>query len=403
MRFNDSFFKRIFFKRIPAKSIQASRLPGWLQWSLLLAGFITLAIPLAMALGVPFKQALPGFTYHFPQDHAAHPDFKTEWWYYTGHLQTASHQRYGYELTFFRIGREQPPEALKKVLKDSPWTTRQLYAAHFALSDETGKRFQFSEKLNRMGIGIAGAHSQVCSVWNELWRVDQLGSQMVLQAQFPDGKQSIHLLLSPEKPVVIHGKNGVSQKAGCVGCASHYYSFTRLKTEGNLMVDGKIQPVTGLSWMDHEFGSNQLAARQAGWDWFSVQLNDNTELMLYLLRNQDGSIDPNSSGTMVPENGQARHLTLKDFQVKSSGKKWLSKASGGLYPMDWQIDIPSEKLGIAVTPTFENQELQTTASTTVAYWEGSVTVSGTRNGKAVKGQGYVEMTGYAKQGVQGKL
>lgn len=369
------------------------------KWGIPL-GLLLLMVPLALAF--QYKAALPGYQYQFPRDHASHEAFKTEWWYYTGHLQTQSGKQYGYELTFFRVGND---PKLRQASPDSknPWNTDNLYAAHFALSDEQNKTFHYSEKLNRAGLNLAGALSNHYYVWNELWLAELLGQQMVLRANSPDGKQEIHLLLSSEKPPVIHGSGGVSQKASCVGCASHYYSLTRLKTEGLLLIDGKAEPVTGLSWMDHEFGSNQLSREQTGWDWFSIQLSDNTEVMLYLLRNEDGSVDPNSSGTLVDAQGNSRHLNLNDFKVIESGKKWVSPASKGVYPLGWKIQIPSAKLELAVTPSFENQELTTQGSTKVAYWEGSSKVSGKKAEKTVSGQAYVEMTGYARDSVKGKL
>lgn len=361
---------------------------------------ITTVCLVPIALAFQYQKALPGYQYHFPQDHASHPSYKTEWWYYTGHLKTTQGKKYGYELTFFRLGRDE-----KQIKPDnkSPWNTNNLYAAHFALSDENNRKFYYHEKLNRAGMNVAGARTDSYYTWNELWLAEGLGNQMILRADSPDGKQEIHLLLTPEKEPVIHGLNGVSQKASCVGCASHYYSMTRLKTEGTLLLDEKASSVTGLTWMDHEFGSNQLAQNQQGWDWFSIQCSDNTELMLYLLRQDNGQIDPNSSGTWVDLNGQSHHLTLKDFTVKPSGQSWTSPASKGKYPMGWEITVPSQRLMLTVTPAFQNQELYTKGSTRVAYWEGSAQVSGARWGKRITGQAYVEMTGYAKQGVKGKL
>ena len=370
------------------------RLP---KWVIPVLG-ILLMIPLALAF--QYQAALPGYQYQFPRDHASHPDYKTEWWYYTGHLQTTAGKRYGYELTFFRVGND--PKVVQEK-NTSPWNTNNLYAAHFALSDESNKTFHYSEKLNRSGLNVAGARTDTYYVWNELWLAEQLGQPMIIRADSPDGKQEIHLLLTSQKPPVIHGKNGVSQKASCEGCASHYYSMTRLKTEGILLLEGKAYPVTGLSWMDHEFGSNQLAKNQQGWDWFSVQLTDNTELMLYLLRQDNGQIDPNSSGTVVYDDGRSRHLMLKDFTVTNAGPTWTSPASKGTYPIGWRISVPSEQLTLNITPAFENQELFTAGSTNVSYWEGSSHVSGTKQGKSVQGQAYVEMTGYALQSVKGKL
>lgn len=347
---------------------------------------------LPWAVAVQYQAALPGYRFQFPRDHASHPAFKTEWWYYTGHLNTETGARYGYELTFFRVGTKTDEEPATE--NTGPWSTDNLYAAHFALSDESKKAFHYSEKLNRPAVGVAGSLTDHYYVWNELWLAEQLSDRMILRAG--DEKHEIHLMLTPQKAPVVHGRNGVSQKASCVGCGSHYYSMTRLLTEGILLVDGKPMPVRGLSWMDHEFGSNQLGKHQTGWDWFSVQLDDGTDLMLYLLREEDGGIDPNSSGTVVDAQGNTRHLGLKDFSVKNSGRTWTSPKTKGTYPMGWTVTVPSEGLSLTVEPAFDAQELSTGASTGVAYWEGSSQVSGTRRGQSVQGQAYVELTGYAE-------
>ncbi len=334
-----------------------------------------------------YKQALPGYQYQFPRDHGSHEDFKTEWWYYTGHMQTESNKKFGYELTFFRHGIEH--DSSLKTKED-----RNVYLAHFALTDETGGKFKYFEKLSRSGLPVAFARSDILSVQNQGWSVEQLGDRFVLRA---DGdKSGIRLLLSPAKKPIIHGKDGVSQKASCKGCASHYYSLTRLKTEGLVYVDGKPERITsGWSWMDHEFGSNQLTAEQIGWDWFSVQLENNTELMLYVMRRRDGSLDKNSSGTIIGADGRAIHLAKDDFKI-SSTSKWTSPNSNGVYPMGWTVEVPNHQIKLNVNPVLKDQELLTKRSTGVTYWEGAAEVSGTVEGKAVKGESYVEMTGYAE-------
>ena len=360
---------------------------------------LTLLLVLSMGLigwaATTFQSALPGYGYEFPRDHAAHNAFKTEWWYYTGHLESAQGQDFGYELTFFRIGRD-------------PQSGQMAYAAHLALTDVAGQKFHYRQKLNRSGWAVAGSREDWYEVWNELWSARLLGDHQLLDADFSapnsgmpesakaEGPTGLHLLLTSQKPPVIHGEQGVSQKAGCRGCASHYYSLTRMRTEGYLVLDGKAMPVTGLSWMDHEFGSNQLAENQTGWDWFSLQLSDGTEVMLYVLRRADGTVEPNSSGSFVAKDGATRHLMLKDFTVTPSGKTWKSPATGGAYPQGWTVRIPSESLELTITPVQPNQELATDQSTGVAYWEGASTVSGIRAGKPLTGQAYVEMTGYAK-------
>ena len=336
-----------------------------------------------------FRQALPGYHFQFPRDHAAHEEFRTEWWYYTGHLETPDHKHFGYELTFFRNGVGNVSE------KDtSPWKLSNVYLAHFAISEIDNKQFHYFQKLNRGGLGPAGASPENYYVYNENWFVEQLGKQMILRAEVPG--YSIHLNLDSLKPVVVHGQDGVSQKASCKGCASHYYSLTRLKTDGYVYLKDKPYAVTGMSWMDHEFGSNQLTKEQVGWDWFSIQLSDNSDLMLYLMRNSHGGIDPNSSGTLVHPDGTSQHLKQGDFKV-TVGKTWKSPGSHGNYPIEWSIEIPSAQCKLKILPAFEGQELETDKSTGVTYWEGASTVSGTRDNKPVSGEAYVEMTGYAAQ------
>jgi predicted secreted hydrolase len=356
---------------------------------LVLAVVCLQVLALGSAQARQFKQALPGYQYVFPRDHAAHEEFRTEWWYYTGHLQADDGRHFGYELTFFRTA-----YADAKAGDQHPWKLDNIYLAHFAVSDEQKRKFFYFEKLNRGGAGPAAARSENYYVANENWFVEQLGDKVVLRADAPG--YAIHLLLNSLKPAVIHGKNGVSQKASCKGCASHYYSMTRLETEGYIYVDNKSSKVSGLTWMDHEFGSNQLTKEQVGWDWYSVQLKNNVEVMLYLLRDAHGGIDPNSSGTIVYPNGKSRHLNLAEFSAKALGR-WHSDRTHGEYPMGWEVEIPSEKCKLTIKPSFEDQELATGKSTGVTYWEGTASVEGSFADKKVDGQAYVEMTGYAEK------
>jgi predicted secreted hydrolase len=196
------------------------------------------------------------------------------------------------------------------------------------------------------------------------------------------------------KSPVLHGQNGLSQKGEGEGRASYYYSLTRMQTDGEIVVDGQKERVRGLSWMDHEFGSNQLREDQVGWDWFSIQLDNETELMLYLIRRKDGSPDPYSSGTLVKADGTTKQLGLNEFRVEIL-ERWKSARSGANYPMKWKVAIPAEEIELEITPAFRDQELITNRSTRVTYWEGAVRVGGTVRNKSVLGSGYIEMTGYA--------
>ncbi len=333
-----------------------------------------------------FRRALPGYVYRFPADHAAHPGFRTEWWYYTGHLKTAHNRHFGFQLTFFRHALRPP-----RIQSQSRWALHALYFVHFAITDEEGDNYRFQEKVSRGALNMAGADPNTYRVWVEDWQASLQKNMHKLKA----GKKEmgIDLTLVPIKAAVIHGNNGVSQKAVGEGYASHYYSLTRMQATGLIYWQGRSYEVEGFAWMDHEFGSNQLRDYQVGWDWFSVQLDNQIELMLYIIRHRNGQPDPTSSGTLVYPDGSSEHLPLASFQVESLGS-WRSKNSGTTYPSVWLLKVASKQLEIKLIPTVKDQELTTRKSTLVNYWEGSVRVRGRFAGKGVRGRGYVELTGY---------
>ncbi len=334
-----------------------------------------------------FKPALPGRAFAFPEDHRAHPGYKTEWWYYNGQLKDAEGRRYGYQLTFFRVGIRPGPVSSR----GSRWRVREVYLAHLAVTDVDQQRFSYLEKVSRGNLGLAGAETGRYRVWIENWSVAEEGKAQVLNAG--DRSLGLHLQVFPTNPPVIHGVDGISRKGAGTGQASHYYSLTRMVTGGEITLNGRAVKVQGLSWMDHEFGSNQLQPNQIGWDWFSLNLGDQTELMLYQIRERNRQIGPYSSGTMVSQ-GRAPHpLSRDDFSIEVL-RTWKSPHSQATYPAGWQIAVPRQHLNLRVTPVLNDQELMTLKSTRVTYWEGLVTAEGTYRGQPVKGQGYVEMTGY---------
>ena len=333
----------------------------------------------------------------FPRDHAAHPDHRIEWWYYTGNLRNAEGRRFGYQLTFFRIGVDPQP------VNPSRWAVRDLYMAHLAITDVDGGVHRVAERLNRAGVGWAGARTDVLDVWNEEWRASLQGTTHRLHAvdSHEAGRLSIDLRLDGATTPVLHGDRGFSQKGAVAGNASHYYSFTRLETRGRIEIDGEAFEVTGASWMDHEFGSSFLESSQAGWDWFSIQLDDGTDLMIYTLRLLDGAPDPRSGGTVVTSDGVV-HLRLDDFQL-TPGRRWTSPVSGTSYPVEWRVAVPSLGLALEAVTPLDAQELVTSQSTGVTYWEGTIDVTGTHQGRSVSGRGYLEMTGYAGAPMSGVL
>jgi predicted secreted hydrolase len=353
--------------------------------------FLSIDINLAYPEKPPqFKPALPGWRFEFPRDHRVHREFKTEWWYYTGHLKDPEGRTYGYQVTFFRVGLIPglPPTG------SSRWGIREVYLAHLAVTDVNNRAFFYQEKTSRGNLGLAGADQDRYRVWVENWQVSEEGPGHQIIAGDKDLGLSLNVI--PTRSPIIHGIKGVSQKGPGAGQASHYYSLTRLETKGNLKIKGKEIPVSGLSWMDHEFGSNQLQESQVGWDWFSIQLDNGLDLMIYLLRHSDGRVDPNSSGTLVLPDSKPIHLAHPEINLQVLNY-WKSARSGATYPASWKVYLPQHDLKLDLIPLVADQELITSKSTGVTYWEGAVRVKGTHKGRSVEGKGYVELTGYDKR------
>jgi len=336
-----------------------------------------------------WKQAAGPRAWQFPRDHGAHPAYKTEWWYFTGNLEDDQGRCYGYQLTFFRQGVRFHVNAAA-----NEWSVRDVYFAHFAVTDVQEGRFTTAERISRAGPGLAGAGTQSLETWIFNWSATMRDNSVLLAAL--DEAIALELELCPRKPVVLHGDNGLSRKGAGTGRASYYSSFTDLKTGGRLKVGknaGWID-VSGTSWYDHEFGSDQLSPEQIGWDWFSLHLSDGRDLMLYRLRTRTGGIDPASSGTLVGADGTGVHLSSTDSIVRVLDT-WRSPKSGAEYPGKWQIIIPSFDIELVVAPLVADQELFDTDSTGLTYWEGASAGSGSAAGKTVTCRGYVELTGYA--------
>lgn len=346
-----------------------------------------LAAAAALALAA-FRPADAPRDWEFPRDHGAHDDFQTEWWYYTGNLRDPQGRRFGFELTFFRRGVDRPN------MKSSSWQVDDLYLAHLALTDFGTKSFYHRQRINRAGPGIAGANGDRQRIWNGNWHVQWRGEGQELQAVADEF--TLHLELKPKKAPVIHGRRGVSQKGPGVGRASHYVSFTRLDAGGRLELKGSKHELTGTAWMDHEFFTNQLTEDQVGWDWFSIQLENGAELMLGRLRRKDGTQDPYSHGSYVEPSGATRHLDAGDFQL-TPGSTWTSSETKAVYPVQWSISVPSLNLSLNATTPMPQQELTGRNKLSPTYWEGAMDYEGLLAGKPIRGQGYLEMTGYAER------
>lgn len=332
-----------------------------------------------------FSHAKPDRILQFPMDHGKHPDFHTEWWYFTGNL-TSPNRDFGFQLTFFRRTLTTHRPKL-----DSNWTVRDLYPAHFAVTDKTGKRFFHFDIISREGPNLAGAALNDLDVQVRNWSAKRENDRILLTAE--QGDVGVNLVLTALKSVTLHGKNGYSAKSNDENQASHYYSYTRLAASGTVTLDGQVYAVQGLAWMDHEFGSTMLAADQEGWDWFSLQLDDGADLMVFRLRKKDGTSE-RPFGTLVSPDGSSTCLVGDDINIRSKGQ-WKSPVTGAIYPAAWTISLKGPDTILEVAPVLPDQELTALRSTQVVYWEGAVNVHGRHQGKDVKGSGYAELTGYA--------
>lgn len=355
---------------------------------LLVAVFTAFACTPALAAD-EWRQATGPRTWSFPRDHGAHPEFRTEWWYFTGNLRDGSGNRYGYQLTFFRQG-----VRLKPSDPGNPWSLRDLYPAHFAVTDVRNEKFHFAEQVTRSGPGLSGAATNGMNVWNLGWSAKMKGDRILIRAHH--GETELALELKPRKPLILQGEKGLSRKGPGEGQASYYYSFTDLATRGTIRTPDTQVPVAveGTSWFDQEFGSNVLSKDQVGWDWFSIHLSDGRDLMLFFLRKKDGTGEKESSGTLIEPEGKSRHLKRGEINLEVL-ETWKSPKSSATYPNRWRVRIPAAGLDLQLAPLMAAQELITTGSTGVTYWEGAVDGKGSSSGKPVSCEGYVEMTGYA--------
>jgi predicted secreted hydrolase len=323
--------------------------------------------------------------FEFPRDHGSHPDYRSEWWYFTGNLNGESGNRFGFELTFFRFALTP-----RRGDRESPWGANQAWMAHLALTDGSERRFVAAERFSRGALGLAGSTSAPFSLHLEDWSVASSGpkfSPLTLNAATDEGE--IHLTLTALKDVVRNGASGVDKKGPEDGNASYYYAITRLDVTGEIRVRQHEEQVTGLAWMDREWGTSALSRDLEGWDWFALQLSDGRDLMYYQLRGVDGEASPYSVGTLVNADGSSRTLQPADVELRALDH-WQSPNTGATYPVSWMLRVPSEGLNLEIQPLIQAQELDLT----VRYWEGSVTASGTGDSDGVSGRGYLELTGY---------
>jgi predicted secreted hydrolase len=368
---------------------------------LLVGAFVSLAwaagpLPDVAALGGDarggFAQVLEPRVFEFPRDHGAHPEYRQEWWYVTGNLDSATGERFGFELTFFRFALAPDGAKPSSAAVESSWRTRQIYMAHFAVTDVARQRFRFAQKLSRDALGLAGAQNPPLHVWIDDWSlgtVDPGATHWHLRA----AESGYELTLDAQalQQPVLNGKQGLSQKSSDPGSASYYYSIPRVSVRGRLVRDGKAAEVQGLAWVDREWGSGSLGANEQGWDWFALQLRDGSSMMFYALRSHDGRRDPHSAGTWIGAAGESRPLTSDQVQIDVLD--YWKNPRGDRYPAHWRVRVPTAGIDVEVRPVLSDQELTASAR----YWEGAVDVTGAGAGQKTVGRGYVELVGYAAQ------
>ncbi len=350
----------------------------------LLAWAISAWVSPLWAQAPQFEIASTPRSWSFPRDHASHPDYSTEWWYFTGSVFDTHSRRYGYELTFFRVGlRPDLPEG-------SEWRARDLIVAHLTFTEVEWERFHQAERMQRAAAGLAQARSDRLELWIGDWSVTyQAGGTFRLKASHEDF--GLDLELRPTRPPILHGDQGLSWKDADRTMASHYLSQPRMQTTGGITLGGLRRPVSGSTWMDHEFFTGPTPREGLGWDWFSVRLSDGRDLMVYRVR-QDGR-ESAVFGTVVEPDGQSRPLVTEGLRLTPT-RWWSSPRTRIRYPIEWTIDVPAEELRLSVHPTLDEQEVDARRTVGFRYWEGLCDYDIRWKGQDLIGEGYVELTGY---------
>ena len=325
-----------------------------------------------------------------PRDLYAHDAAQTEWWYYTGHMTAEGGARFGFELVFFKRRTDLDRFGVVPLrLIANP-----LYLAHFAVTDESRRSFRYEHR--RSANGPFDLPAQMSAERYELklgdWMVCESEGRHLLRATLGDDL-IFEAALAPAKPAALNGREqrGVSFKDR--GEASRYFSYTRMSARGRITWHGRTEAFAGETWMDREFGTWRTTDDQKGWDWFSLQLPDGAELMVYHIRDREGRPSAFSSGTYVAASGEWAHLAREDFEVEVLGH-WQSPHTGAVYPARWRLRVPRFRLDVTVTPVLDDQELDTRGTTMIVYWEGACAVEGRHGDTNVQGRAYVELVGY---------
>lgn len=334
-----------------------------------------------------------------PRDLYAHKNAQTEWWYYTGHMQTASGRRFGFELVFFKRRTDLDRFGVVPLrLLGNP-----LYLAHFAITDESRKGFRYEHRKSAGGMLDLPAAASEKNFHLRLgnWTVREAQGTHILRATLGDDL-IFEVKLKSSKPAALNGHEGAGVSFKDAGEASRYFSFTRMEAEGDITWHGSTEHFTGSAWMDREFGTWRTTENQKGWDWFSIQLQTGAEVMVYHLRNSKGEPSPFSSGTYVDASGRQTHLSHEDFMLEATAH-WKSPHTGATYPSGWRLRVPRFKIDVAVTPVMKDQELDTRGTTMIVYWEGVCLVRGQHENQETSGRAYVELVGYDRSHEQPSL
>jgi predicted secreted hydrolase len=363
---------------------------------LILAACVVVLLVTAFGCSRPrhvYPRIDPGRELTFPRDHYAHREYRTEWWYFSGKLEANDGARYGFELVFF-VRRTDNDKTIGIPIS---YYSNPAHLAHFAITDLQREKFDVTQKRTPdhwTKDGDAGALECSFFLWNQDWVVSQVNDTFVVHASTGDYK--LDLMLEPKKPFVLHGENGYFVKAEGPEFprGTYYIAYTRLGGQGELTVDGEPVKVEATAWMDHEFGSRQLAPDQLGWDWFALQFHDGSELMLYLLKQEDGSHGALSKGAWIDPKGHVTPIKAEDIDSVPV-RRWTSPHTGAEYVLDWEIAVPTLDLKLSVNSLLDDQEIDSSKSTMIVYWEGMIKSQGTKGGVPVQADGFMELCGNA--------
>lgn len=353
---------------------------GW-RASALAALCVCLAGTGARTAASDFASVRPGMQIELPRDHGAHADYRTEWWYATGWLETASGESLGFQVTFFRTRPQ------RTIDNPSAFTARELVIAHAAISDPARGRLWKDQRLARAALGLAGAATADTRAWLDDWRLERRGERYI--AQIDSDEFGFELELAATQPPLLQGKDGYSRKGPDPQSASLYYSQPQLKVSGSIRRGERRERVTGSGWLDHEWSSALLDAQAAGWDWVGLNLDDGGALMLFRIRDRAGRTHW-AGGSFRDRTGQVREFAPTEIEFLP-GRRWRSPRTGVEYPVTFRVRAPG--FDFALAPLLDDQESDTRASTGAIYWEGAVTASS--SGQRI-GRGYLELTGYGE-------